>query len=157
ILRRARRYPTNVSRPLPDPASLSLAEKVGQVVFPAVRLPPAPNHEREGPDRLLSSIRSIGPGGFALFGGSVDSVPPPARAAQAASKIPLLVAADFERGVGQQVVGATEFPAFMAFGAANDEGLARRAGAAVAAEARSLGVHINFAPVLDVATEARNP
>ncbi len=143
--------------PLPRVADLSLPEKAGQVVFPAVRLPPAPNHDREGPERLFRWIEKIRPGGFALFGGSVESVRDLTARAQAASPVPLLFCADFERGCGQQVEGATEFPAFMALGAAGEEDLLRRVGLAVGRESRALGVHLDFAPVLDVASEARNP
>ncbi|HET6202667.1 MAG TPA: glycoside hydrolase family 3 protein [Planctomycetota bacterium] len=143
--------------PLPRVSDLSLHEKAGQVVFPALRLPPAPNHEREGLDHLLRWIEAASPGGIALFGGTAAAVRDALPRAQSASRVPLLVCADFERGAGQQVEGATEFPAFMALGAADDEELARRVGLAVGREARALGVHLNFAPVLDVVSEPLNP
>ncbi len=76
---------------------------------------------------------------------------------QAVAATPLLVAADFEWGVGMRIAGATKFPRAMAFGATGDEQLAFEAGRITAVEGRSLGVHIDFAPVADVNNNPRNP
>ena len=71
--------------------------------------------------------------------------------------LPLLNTADFEAGVGFRIAGATAFPRLMAFGAARDERLAQEAGRITGEEARALGVHVNFAPVVDVNNNPRNP
>ena len=71
--------------------------------------------------------------------------------------MPLLNTADFEAGVGFRIAGATAFPRLMAFGAARDEQLAYEAGRVTGEEARALGVHVNFAPVVDVNNNPRNP
>jgi beta-glucosidase-like glycosyl hydrolase len=76
---------------------------------------------------------------------------------QAIAPIPLLNTADFEAGVGFRIAGATAFPRAMAFGAAGDEKLAFEAGRITGVEARALGVHVNFAPVVDVNNNPRNP
>ena len=76
---------------------------------------------------------------------------------QALSAIPLLNSADFETGVGFRIAGATMFPRAMAFGAAQDESLAYEAGRVTGEEARALGVRVNFAPVVDVNNNPRNP
>ena len=76
---------------------------------------------------------------------------------QAAAKIPLLVTSDFETGVGFRMEGATNFPRAMAFGAAGDPRLAFEAGRITAVEARAIGIHVNFAPVVDVNNNPRNP
>ena len=76
---------------------------------------------------------------------------------QAISPLPLLNTADFEAGVGFRIAGATAFPRLMAFGAARDERLAQEAGRVTGEEARALGVHVNFAPVVDVNNNPRNP
>jgi beta-N-acetylhexosaminidase len=76
---------------------------------------------------------------------------------QADSKLPLLVAADFERGVGTRIVGSTVFPHAMAFGAAGRPELAEAFGRITAEEARALGVHWNFFPVADVNSNPKNP
>ncbi len=76
---------------------------------------------------------------------------------QAIAPIPLLVAADFEWGVGMRIGGGTRFPRAMAFGATGDERLTSEAGRITAIESRAMGVHVNYAPVADVNNNPRNP
>lgn len=73
------------------------------------------------------------------------------------SKLPLLIAADFERGLDSRVSGTLSFPDAMAFGAVGDAARAQRFGAIVAEEARALGIHWNFFPVADVNSNPDNP
>jgi beta-N-acetylhexosaminidase len=73
------------------------------------------------------------------------------------SKYPLLIAADFERGLSMRLVGATAFPAAMAFGAAGDKSLARQFGRISAIESRAIGVQWNWFPIADVNSNPANP
>ena len=73
------------------------------------------------------------------------------------SKYPLLIAADFERGLSMRLVGATAFPAAMAFGAAGDKELARQFGRISAIESRAIGVEWNWFPIADVNSNPANP
>ncbi len=61
-----------------------------------------------------------GIGGFILFGGKKDEVKSFIAKLQSVSEIPLFIASDIERGVGQQIDGATSFPGQMAVAAAID-------------------------------------
>jgi len=76
---------------------------------------------------------------------------------QKSSRLPLLVAADFERGVSMRLYGATVFPHAMAFGAAGRLEDAEAFGRITALEARAVGVHWNFFPVADVNSNPGNP
>jgi beta-glucosidase-like glycosyl hydrolase/CubicO group peptidase (beta-lactamase class C family) len=89
---------------------------------------------------------------------------------QARSRIPLLVTSDFENGgPGMRINhsyalpsllpqgGGTSFPPTMAFGAIGDDRFAREYGRITAVEARAVGLHLNFAPVLDVNSNPENP
>ncbi len=127
-------------------------------------------------EELAALVRDIHIGGFCAFGG-VEPVPavmlngtygatilgqPLELAAilnrlQALSPLPLVVAGDFEHGVGMRINGATRFPRAMAFGAAGDPALVREAARVTGVESRALGVHVNFAPVADVNNNPRNP
>jgi beta-N-acetylhexosaminidase len=127
-------------------------------------------------EELAALVRDIHMGGFCAFGG-VELVPtvmlnatygptilgqPLELAAilnrlQGVASVPLLVAADFEHGLGMRINGGTRFPRAMAFGAAGDPGLLREASRITAVEARALGVHVNFAPVADVNNNPANP
>jgi beta-glucosidase-like glycosyl hydrolase/CubicO group peptidase (beta-lactamase class C family) len=91
-------------------------------------------------------------------------------ALQEQAEVPLLVTADFENGgPGMRINGAyalpsmlaqgggTDFPPTMAFGAIGDERFAYEYGRITAREARAVGVHFLFAPVLDVNNNPDNP
>lgn len=76
---------------------------------------------------------------------------------QRASKLPLVVAADFERGVSMRVNGTTVFPHAMAFAAAGKTENSEAFGRITALEARAIGVQWNFFPVADVNSNPANP
>ncbi len=73
------------------------------------------------------------------------------------SKLPLLFAADFERGVATRLIGATSFPHAMAFGADGKVDDAEIFGRITADESRAIGVHWNFFPDADVNSNPANP
>ena len=73
------------------------------------------------------------------------------------SKLPLLIAADFERGVAVRLMGTTNFPHAMAFGADGKIEDAETFGRITAQEARAVGVHWNFFPDADVNSNPANP
>jgi len=73
------------------------------------------------------------------------------------SKLPLLIAADFERGVSMRLLGTTVFPHAMAFGADGKIDDAEMFGRITAQEARAVGVHWNFFPDADVNSNPANP
>lgn len=154
---------------------MSLEDKVGQLLvssFPSSFL----STDSQAFDDLAKAVREYRVGGFHVFGatelapsvllnaayGTVILGQPLEAAStvnrlQAIAGIPLLNSADFETGVGFRISGATTFPRAMAFGAVGDEKLAYEAGRITGVETRALGVHVNFAPVVDVNNNARNP
>src|SRR5579863_9797492 len=73
------------------------------------------------------------------------------------SKLPLLFAADFERGVPMRLMGATIFPHAMAFGGDGKMEDAEAFGRITAEEARAIGIHWNFFPDADVNSNPANP
>ena len=66
------------------------------------------------------------------------------------SKIPLLVSIDAEWGLGMRLDSTQSFPWMMTLGAVQDDNLIYNFGSEVARQLKQLGVHINFAPVIDV-------
>ena len=154
---------------------LTVEEKVGQMIVSSFHSNFMSTDSSEF-EELVTAVHEQKVGGFHVFGGS-ERIPPvllnttygavtlgqPYVAAsiinrlQAISPLPLLNTADFEAGVGFRIAGATAFPRLMAFGAARDERLAEEAGRVTGEEARALGVHVNFAPVVDVNNNPRNP
>ncbi len=73
------------------------------------------------------------------------------------SKLPLLFAADFERGVSMRLMGTTVFPHAMAFGGDGNLEDAEAFGRITAEEARAIGIHWNFFPDADVNSNPANP
>lgn len=154
---------------------MSVEEKAGQMIVSSFQSNFISTDSAEFDD-MVKAIHEYKVGGFHVFGGS-ERVPSvllnptygavtlgqPLEAAsiinrlQAIASVPLLNTADFEAGVGFRIAGATSFPRLMAFGAAGDERLAEEAGRVTGEEARALGVHVNFAPVVDVNNNPRNP
>jgi beta-glucosidase-like glycosyl hydrolase len=76
---------------------------------------------------------------------------------QQMAQVPLLVAMDAEWGLGMRLDSVINFPKQMTLGAADDTSICYRMGMAVAQQCRRLGVHINFAPVVDVNNNPANP
>jgi len=76
---------------------------------------------------------------------------------QSDSKLPLLIAADFEVGVSNRLHGTTAFPNAMAIGATGRADYAESFGRITGLEARAIGIHWNFFPVADVNSNPENP
>jgi beta-N-acetylhexosaminidase len=142
-------------------ASLTLDEKIGQLIIPAtvgMFMTDASDTFKE----MERDINEFHVGGYHMLG-DVTSLHEPAGVAllinriQKMSKVPLFITADFEGGVGYRFIGATRLPRGMAIGATNNEEMAYQAGRIAAEECRAVGVNVNFYPVVDVNNNARNP
>jgi beta-glucosidase-like glycosyl hydrolase len=95
--------------------------------------------------------------GFCLFGGEAAQVAAlTARLREAAGR-PIFIASDMERGAGQQVRGLRVLPDAAIWGLGGSPVDAEAFGEITARDARSVGVDVLFAPVLDVRSEPRNP
>jgi len=76
---------------------------------------------------------------------------------QRESSLPLLFAADFERGVSMRLLGTTVFPHAMAFGGDGKVEDAEKFGRITGEESRAIGIHWNFFPDADVNSNPANP
>src|SRR6266536_1700930 len=144
---------------------MSLEEKVGQLFMIWTR---AEFLNASSPEysHLRDTINKYHIGSFAM---TVRYEPPflyknqPYEAAtllnrlQSDSRLPLLVAADFELGVSNRLNGTTAFPNAMAIGATGRLEYAEAFGRITGEEARAIGVHWNFFPVADVNSNPDNP
>jgi beta-N-acetylhexosaminidase len=154
---------------------MTLDEKVGQLLVSSFGSEYLSTDSAEF-EALAKAVHDYKIGGFHVFGGTepapdvlldanygtVTLGQPLAAASilnrlQAIAPYPLLNSGDFETGAGFRLEGATTFPRNMAFGAAGDDKLAYEAGRITAAESRAIGVQVNFAPVVDVNNNPRNP
>jgi len=125
-----------------------------EVVLPALRW----DAERGFADLAADIERALalGVGGFILFGGEREPVRQLTDQLRAASRVPLLIASDLERGAGQQVRGLTGLPPLMGLTALGEEAV-REAARMTAIEARGVGINWALGPVADLDIEPDNP
>jgi beta-N-acetylhexosaminidase len=137
-------------------AKMSLRDKIAQLIHIRVN---GRFLNRADPQFgvLADAVRRSHIGGVILFAGDVYESAWLLNDLQSLSELPLLVESDFERGASFRISDTTSFPWSMALGAAGSEDLCYREGAVTAREARALGVHWIFAPVMDVNNNPENP
>lgn len=100
---------------------------------------------------------ALGVGGFVVFGGECNAVAALTAQLRGAARHPLLIAADLERGAGQQFMGCTGFPPLAAIGSLGELAAVRLAARVTAREALAIGVNWTYSPVADLDVEPENP
>ena len=145
--------------------SMSLRDRVAQLVI-AICYGDVPSPQSPEYQQFRHWIKDLHIGGLIVINhvqyGLVRYAEPHAMALflnqmQRMSRVPLIVAADFERGASMRVSDTTKFPFAMAYGAARDLDATRTAGLMTAREARALGIEWVFAPDSDVNNNPANP
>ena len=137
-------------------AGMSLDEKIGQVIMGSADSD-FTNVRSDKFQEIRDNITRYHVGGYLAFGGELLSAAFLIRRMQELASVPLLISADLEGGTGLIFRGGTRFPKAMALGATFDPETARRVGRMTALEAKSIGVHVNFYPVVDVNNNPLNP
>ena len=149
-------------------ATLSLRDRAAQMVWPWVL---GDYSATDDPTyrRVESLVRQQHVGGIIISVGSPTEIAVKLNALQRASTLPLLVGADLETGAAFRarggyflpnaidLGGATYFPYQMGIGATRDTTFAYQMGRVTAREGRAIGIHMAFAPVLDVNNNPKNP
>jgi len=133
--------------------SLSDDEKIAQLMV--IRA-----HSNLGPDhvaKVVNDIQKYNVGALCFFQGG------PVRQAnltnyyQSIAKTPLMVTIDGEWGLGMRLDSVIKFPYQLTLGSVNDENLIYRMGLAVGEQCKRIGVHVNYAPVVDINNNPDNP
>jgi beta-N-acetylhexosaminidase len=149
-------------------ATLSLRDKAAQMVWPWM-LGDYTANDDPAFERMAQLVREQHLGGLIVSVGSPTEIAAKLNALQRVSRLPLLVGADLETGAafrarggyflpnGIDLGGATAFPYEMGIGATRDSSLAYAMGRVTALEGRALGIHMAFAPVVDVNNNPKNP
>ncbi|WP_370632774.1 glycoside hydrolase family 3 N-terminal domain-containing protein [Halobacillus sp. Nhm2S1] len=141
-------------------ANMTMEEKVGQMLMPDFR-----KWEGENVTAMLPEIEEMVQkyhlGGVILFRENVVTTEQTAKLVsdyQAASeKYGLLMTIDQEGGIVTRLQSGTDMPGNMALGATRSEKIAEDVGSVIGAELESLGINMNFAPVMDVNNNPDNP
>ena len=117
-------------------------------------------HSNLGPDHVAKveeDIRKYNVGALCFFqGGPVRQAVLTNRYQQIA-KTPLMVTIDGEWGLGMRLDSILKFPYQLTLGAQRDPELVYRMGLAVGEQCKRIGVHVNYAPVVDVNNNPNNP
>ena len=135
--------------------SLSPRERLGQLLVAPVQVEQATGERLE---ELKRQLTELGLGGVVVRGGSPESVAALTNELQRAARVPLLVGADYERGLRMQMKSAgTPFTNNMGVAAAGDPRAAFEQAKVTAQEARAVGVNWLFGPVADLNNNPDNP
>ena len=126
--------------------SLTLRERIAQLFMVAAYS----NRDEDHVNEIAKLVKEEGIGGLCFFQGG------PVRQAnltnhyQSLAKVPLLIAMDAEWGLGMRLDSTLSYPRQMMLGAMDDAPMVYHMGADIARQLRRMGVHVNFAPVVDV-------
>jgi beta-glucosidase-like glycosyl hydrolase/CubicO group peptidase (beta-lactamase class C family) len=132
--------------------TMTLEERVGQLFMAYSR------SDREAkPDSLADIIRKYHIGGIMFLKGSPLKQAELTNFFQDNSKLKMLIAIDAEWGLQMRLDSTQRFPRQMTIGAMPFDSSAYFMGAEIARQCKRLGIHINFAPVIDINNNALNP
>lgn len=153
----------NASRKNPNDAawiektlrSMSLREKIGQMIVVG-SLGEFKNVNSEKFNDIRKQIVENKVGGFVFYRGDALELAAMTNEMQKAAKVPLLMAADFERGLPMQIKSGTSFTHNMGIAAAGNPQMSYRKGRIIAEEMRAIGINWLYGPVSDVADNPGN-
>ncbi|MEM7367033.1 MAG: glycoside hydrolase family 3 N-terminal domain-containing protein [Bacteroidota bacterium] len=134
-------------------SSLSLEEKIGQLFMVAT----FSNKDEKEYQFVEKLVRDDYLGGIIFMQGNPASQLQLVNRYQRLANVPLLIAQDAEWGLSMRLKGVQPFPKNMTLGAITDDSLLYDMGSQMAKELRRVGVGMNFAPVVDVNNNSRNP
>ena len=133
--------------------NMTLDEKIGQLFVPMVFSEQDEKHFEE----IKSLIENHHLGGLIFSLGSPDKQSKWLNEFQSVSKVPLLISMDAEWGVAMRLDSVVAFPWNMTLGAARNDEVLRKIGQRMGEQEKALGVHMSYAPVLDINTNPDNP
>jgi beta-N-acetylhexosaminidase len=133
--------------------SLSNDEKIAQLII--IRA-----HSNLGPDhisKVVSEIQQYNVGALCFFQGGPIRQASLTNYYQGIAKTPLMITQDAEYGLGMRLDSVTKFPYQLTLGALSNSELVYQMGVAVGEQCKRLGVHVNYAPVVDINNNPLNP
>jgi len=133
--------------------SLSSEERLGQLFMVAAYS----NKDQKHIDEISQLVKDENLGGLIFFQGGPDRQARLTNYYQALAKTPLFIAMDAEWGISMRLDSVPDFPRAMTLGAIQNSDLIYDMGAEMARQFKELGMHINFAPVVDVNSNPENP
>ena len=133
--------------------SLSKDEKIAQLMV--IRA-----HSNLGPDhvaKVTNDIQKYNIGALCFFQGGPVRQANLTNMYQSMAKTPLMITIDGEWGLGMRLDSVTKFPFQLTLGALSDDDIVYRMGIAIGEQCKRMGVHVNYAPVVDINNNPKNP
>lgn len=134
-------------------STLSLEEKIAQMIMVAAWS----NKDEKHIIEIDSLVEKYKIGGLIFFQGGPVRQAVLTNRYQSKSKVPLAIAIDGEWGLAMRLDSTLKYPWQMTLGALQDNNLIYQMGKDIAEQCKRLGIHINFAPVVDVNVNPNNP
>ncbi len=134
--------------------TLTLDDKVGQVLMPRG------NYSGRGyePEKLKEWVRDYKLGGLVFFAGQPTVQAQITNELQKIARVPLLIGVDMEWGLAMRLDSTVRFPFQMTLGAMQGgDDLLYRMGVEVGRQSKRMGIHVNYAPVVDINNNPKNP
>jgi len=131
--------------------SMTLKEKVGQLFVVQLMT------KNDNSASLYKQIYEHSIGGVILSNGSPIKTANTTNKMQSLSKTPLLIGIDGEWGLKMRIDSTIKFPWNMSLGALKDNSFIEKIGSSIGKHCKRMGIHINFAPVVDINTNPKNP
>lgn len=132
--------------------SLTLEQRVGQLICMRANNPDKPFEKV-----VADYIQQYNIGGVCFFKADAKPQLEQTNAWQGLAQTPLMVVIDAEWGLAMRVKNSVAYPYQMTLGAITDNQLIYTMGQQVAEQCKRMGIHVNFAPVADVNSNAQNP
>jgi len=132
---------------------LSNDEKIAQLMMVAAWS----NKDKSHIQDIECQIKEIGVGGLIFFKGTPNKQAKLTNQYQKISKVPLLIGIDGEWGLSMRLDSVPVFPRQLILGAANDIELTQQYGREIGKQCKRMGIHLNFAPDVDVNNNMANP
>jgi len=134
-------------------SGMTLEEKLTQLIH----IRAFSNKDEAYSDSLVKYVEKYQIGGVTFFQGGPVRQAILTNKLQQASKVPLMISIDGEWGLGMRLDSTMRFPYQMTLGAIQNDEMLYDMGIEIARQCRELGIHVNFAPVVDVNNNPANP
>ncbi|MCU0328544.1 MAG: serine hydrolase [Chitinophagales bacterium] len=135
-------------------SKLNLNEKIGQLYMPEVYFQ---HDKKEWLDKAKKLVKKQKVGGFIVMKSDYELAKKHIAELQSMSKTPLWISIDGEWGANMRISSRPKFPYQIGLGALRDLSQINLMGNMIASELREMGIHINFAPVVDINNNPQNP
>lgn len=132
---------------------MTYEEKIGQLFM----VPTWPNRDSTHVNYIVKLIDSLHLGGLIFFQGGPSRWTNLMNLYQSHSRIPLMIGIDGEWGLSMRIDSTIRFPRQMTLSSANNDSLIYEMGREIGRQCKTMGIHVNFAPVVDINNNPLNP